>query len=190
MNEHESLPISEKSEKQRRWDEMAERVGKVTDKLEKPIDEGIKEGIIALNLFDINTSASCEGHIDHGVYAPWIDIQGKIPKDTREQFQELFKNKGQNEEKLKELSREIERRNLEEQRKILPHLDEFYHGRDVPSHKRLIIENISLGRLESQGVRFQKIEDEKVRQERLQEYREEMNAFISVLKDKYFQVEK
>jgi hypothetical protein len=186
MNEQEGFSSPEKGEKQRRWDEVAERVGRTVDRLEKHIDEGIKEGVIALNALDVNTHSSCEGHLDRGVAAPWIDIQAKFSKEEEEQFRELFKTKEENKEKFKESRDDIERRNLEEQRKIIPHLADFYKDRDVPFERRLMLGSATLGRLESQGARFQKIENDETKQVRLKEYQEEMNAFIAFLKERYF----
>jgi hypothetical protein len=176
MNGKENFPSFEKSERQRRWDEAAERIEKTVDTLGHHIDEGIKDGVIALNVLDVNTHGSCEGHLEHGTAAPYIDIRTKISKEELERWEEV-KN-------------EIERRNLEEQRRILPHLDDFYKGRDVPAQRRLVLGNVALGRLESQGARLHKIEDESTRREMLKEYQEEMNEFISFLKEKYFAEEK
>ena len=57
-----------------RWDELAEKFSHVTDKLDMPIDYGIFETVVALNALDIPTSASCAGHLDHGLPYPWVDI--------------------------------------------------------------------------------------------------------------------
>ncbi|MDP3769564.1 MAG: hypothetical protein U1A23_00585 [Candidatus Sungbacteria bacterium] len=62
-------------EKQKAWDVMAERVARTVDGVGKRIDENIKEAVIALNMLNINTSASCEGHLDRGNAGPWIDIK-------------------------------------------------------------------------------------------------------------------
>jgi hypothetical protein len=79
---------------------------------------------------------------------------------------------------------------LAEQKKIISHLDSFYGSREVPSDRRLILESAGLGRLESQGARFQEIEDEQTRRERLKEYQEEIDAFVAFLREKYFEGEK
>jgi hypothetical protein len=48
------------------WKELAEKFSYVTDKIGKPIDEGILETVVAFNVLDITPSMSCEGHLDHG----------------------------------------------------------------------------------------------------------------------------
>lgn len=39
------------------------------------IDSKMKNAVYILNLLDLPTTGSCEGHIDHGSPAPWIMIQ-------------------------------------------------------------------------------------------------------------------
>jgi hypothetical protein len=60
-------------EKQK-WDELAKKFSRFTDRIGMPIDEGIFETVVALNALDIPTSMSCEGHLDHGLPYPWIDV--------------------------------------------------------------------------------------------------------------------
>jgi hypothetical protein len=49
-------------------------VALLTDKLGMPIDANIQELVISFWMHNIKTEASCEGHLDHGVPYPWIDI--------------------------------------------------------------------------------------------------------------------
>lgn len=60
------------------WNEVADRFAMVTDKLGKPIDQGIFETVVALNVLGVKTRQSCEGHLDWGCPFPWIDIQPEI----------------------------------------------------------------------------------------------------------------
>ncbi len=189
MSDQKGFPNFEKSEKQRRWDEVTDRVRRTIDKSGKPIDEGIIEGIIALNISGITTHGSCEGHIDRGTRAPHIDIQAEIPRELEEKFKKLLKEIDGNRDEFIEVRDDIHRRNLAEQKKVIPYLDSFYGSREVSSGRRLVLGNVALGRLESQGARFQEIEDEQATQERLREYQEEMNAFVAFLKEEYFRSE-
>lgn len=61
-------------EKQTKWNEALSSVEKITDKLGKKIDSGIKETVTAFLINGFNTDGSCEGHLDHGRPYPWIDI--------------------------------------------------------------------------------------------------------------------
>jgi hypothetical protein len=49
-----------------------------------PIDSKIKETVIALMALGIPASASCEGHLDHGYGASWIEIMA--PNKPEEKF--------------------------------------------------------------------------------------------------------
>src|SRR5712691_8019638 len=61
-------------DQQERWKQGIEHWECVTDRLGNPIDPGILEAVVALNLLSIQTTASCEGHLDSGHCYPWIDI--------------------------------------------------------------------------------------------------------------------
>jgi len=67
-----------------KWDKVAGEIDNAADKEGYRIDEGIKEAVIALNAFEINTGQSCEGHIDNGRSAPWIRIEA--PNEPEERF--------------------------------------------------------------------------------------------------------
>lgn len=60
--------------KTQRYLEMRERVTTFTDKLGTPLDPGIEETVIALNLLGLETVQSCEGHLDHGCPYPWVTV--------------------------------------------------------------------------------------------------------------------
>ena len=66
--------------KQEKWQEIAIEVESWVDGLGYPIDPKIKETVIALNALGIPTIASCEGHLDHGLSHPWIDIDINTPE--------------------------------------------------------------------------------------------------------------
>src|SRR5580704_5515502 len=57
-----------------RWDAMAAKVAKRGDATGMGIDRGISNTVIALNLLGVPTSSSCEGHIERGLPAPWVEI--------------------------------------------------------------------------------------------------------------------
>lgn len=58
--------------KQEMWDEMSNEVSHWVDELGYPIDTEIKDTVVALNLLGIETTASCEGHLDHGFAFPSV----------------------------------------------------------------------------------------------------------------------
>jgi hypothetical protein len=63
---------------------LRKKVDKITDALGMPIDEGIKEAVIMFNAVGLYTSSSCEGHLDHGFPAPWIDVE--VSNEPKERY--------------------------------------------------------------------------------------------------------
>ena len=59
------------------WIEVSEKFSHVTDKLGEPIDKGIFDTVVALNILGFVTRQSCEGHLDHGLPYPWVDVTNK-----------------------------------------------------------------------------------------------------------------
>jgi hypothetical protein len=180
MKGHEQEPVL--SERRRRWQEAVEAVEHITDKLEHPVDKGVRETVAALNIWEINTTGSCEGHDDRGELAPWIDIEAKEVAALDKELENT-----NDEEVSRLITEDIERKNLVERRKVIDLLDEFYRDRHVPFSRRLVIEGMARGwsKLQSQGADLQRIEPDQMRKQRLQEYQEEMCAFTDFLKEKF-----
>lgn len=165
-------------------EEIKKWADNVRDRLGMPIDEGIKDTVIFLNAFGINTVASCEGHLDRGTGASYIDIESKEVSELEKQLEQVKRNKREREK----IIREIERKNLEERQKIMDLLDEFYKNRIVPYDRRLVIQSMEryVSRLQSQGANLQGIRTEDIKKEKLLEYHKEMEDFTKFLRDKYF----
>ncbi|HEY4033549.1 MAG TPA: hypothetical protein VGL94_06245 [Ktedonobacteraceae bacterium] len=162
-----SIQISIEKEKQ--WDEIAERASRITDKLGMPIDQGILETVIVLNLLGITTKQSCEGHMDHGIPAPWIFF-------TTPGIDEIPDYQG------------VMQKHVKDQQKVLALLDTFYADRHVSQSVRLFVypRNPGISNLESQGARCQYIASPEARALKLREYQEEMLAFTAFLKELFF----
>lgn len=60
------------------WNETVDKYAHTTDRLGKKIDDGIFETVVCLNMLGINTTSSCEGHLDWGLPYPWINIEPEI----------------------------------------------------------------------------------------------------------------
>ncbi|RAQ94635.1 hypothetical protein [Thermogemmatispora tikiterensis] len=56
------------------WQEACEALARLTDALGTPIDPGIVETVVLLNLLGFPTVQSCEGHLDHGPPYPWVTV--------------------------------------------------------------------------------------------------------------------
>lgn len=76
--------VTPSAEKERAWNTKVEEVRNRLDAAGGEMDEGIVDTVAALNIHTIPTSGSCEGHIDHGVPTPWIDIEA--PDEPSERY--------------------------------------------------------------------------------------------------------
>ena len=60
--------------KRANWQEAQTHVSSFTDRLGTPIDAGIIETVVVLNLLGLQTFQSCEGHLTHGCAYPWVSL--------------------------------------------------------------------------------------------------------------------
>lgn len=80
------------------WEEGCAEVARFADKLGAPIDTGIFDTVVALNLLGMTTYQSCEGHLDHGCPYPWVTlVDAKHEARTLVPWQQLcaLKNEAQ-----------------------------------------------------------------------------------------------
>jgi hypothetical protein len=203
------------SSRQEMWDKMSYEVNHWVDGIGHPIDKEIKETVIALNLLGIKTTASCEGHADHGTLYPWVDINNITPEiekiiqefsDIQEQFlnEEIrlktkypslsFKDLYEITEakKLKKLNNKrhsiiesLTRARVNCLEPLNQLLSEFYQNRKSIYDNILIVSRDSLCRLHSVGADKQTIRSQKEQSLYLKEYKEEMRAFTIFLKQKF-----
>ena len=167
------------------------------------IDAGILETVIALNALGIETSASCEGHLDHGTGAPWIDIEVLSAREQSmgaemfTQADRAFEEQTLPEEAIDALFAEAHREqdrvkaiHLEQGKILMSYLTAFYAVRRVPYDRQLAMLTRDMGgrsRLENHGADFQSVAPLEVRAQKLAEYQEEMRAFTEFLKQIYFE---
>src|SRR5581483_10722391 len=176
--------------KAQRRHEVREQVARLTDALGMPIDDGIFETVVLLNVLGIHTMASCAGHLDHGQAAPWVDIGDPearpLARVAMLKMQEIdqARNCGASAEESQirqgaaaQARLAVKRLHLIERAKLLRVLDLFYQQHEAPADRRLIInpkEWTGIGRLESQGADFQTVAPPDERATKLTEYQEEM----------------
>lgn len=79
----ETQPTPSHAVKQAEWDSKRQEIEHTVDGLGLDLDEGIKESVVAFNMNGLNTTASCEGHTDHGMATPWIDIGAPNQPEVR-----------------------------------------------------------------------------------------------------------
>jgi hypothetical protein len=188
-------------DKKQQWDDIVSIMAKVTDKLGMPIDQGIFETVIVFNALGINTSMSCEGHLNRGRAAPWIRFQTKenaVQMQAKEAIQHLEHLK-ENHAEASEiekwssevfcLSREASTTCFHEPKHIMDYLEAFYRDRLVPYERQLMLRVDSFGSsmLTVHGEPFQSLHSPEIRQQKLLEYQQEMQAFTVFLKQCYFQ---
>ncbi len=142
------------------WQETAMRMAGTTDRLGMPIDAGIMSLVVALNAMGVNTTFSCEGHLDEGSAFPWVRV-GAIENDPA-------------------LHERV-------QRKLMALLDAFYRQHPMVYDRHLIMERILRGQclLRPQGADFQESRDLSERARKLAEYQYEMQDFAAFLKRRF-----
>lgn len=69
------------------WAEACTAVETFTDRLGMPVDAGIFETVVVLNLLGLQTFQSCEGHLDHGCAYPWVTLNDV---ERNRQFTQLW----------------------------------------------------------------------------------------------------
>lgn len=72
-----------RKEKIKRWEEKEREIEEWADAMGKGIDEGIKRPVVAFSMMEFPTSASCEGHLDSGIPAPWVEISALNEPEER-----------------------------------------------------------------------------------------------------------
>lgn len=75
------------TERVHQYHEVCAYVQSLRDRLDIPIDPGIFETVVALNLLNLLTFQSCEGHLDHGCPYPWVTV---IDSERRSQYLRMW----------------------------------------------------------------------------------------------------
>ncbi|MDD3487782.1 MAG: hypothetical protein PHH35_00260 [Candidatus Pacebacteria bacterium] len=177
-----------KSEKEIAWEQKLAEVEHTADRLDKGVDEKIKETVAAFLVHEFTTDASCEGHItkegeeQHGLLYPWVDIYSPEPEGWS-------KAKGNKKEQLEQ---EWRITNFKQQRKMMGFLEEFYKGREIPFDARLTFSRMGIFggfRIQSFGAEMTVILTPEEKKQKLALYQREMADFTNFLKSKYLSKE-
>jgi hypothetical protein len=199
------------AEKLQRWEKVQDSFQNAVDCLGKELDAGILETVVALNALGFSTTQSCEGHLNWGIAAPWVDIKSnKIDQATIDEATFLL-NRAEaldiqlemasevteemdNEvslawEEYHKTSKERHRHVFELQAALQRLLGRFYADRRPEYDVIITLERMGDGfRLQSQGAEVQAIQPDELRAEKLLAYQAEMRAFTEFLKNEYFAV--
>lgn len=180
-------------------EQLKQQLKLTVDRLGMNIDEGIFETVLYLNAHGLNTTASCEGHLDRGLAFPWVEFSSKEAESAQEKFYELSKqrdlllkenNNNYESSEINEKSEEMWKQqadadslNREIAENLIDLLNKFYKDKQQDIDSRLIITSIgSAFRLLSQGGIFQKGRIEDQRENFLKNYKNEMKEFTEFLK--------
>lgn len=168
------------------WQESTHTVSRLTDKLGRGLDPGIRDTVIALNALGIHTAQSCEGHLDHGRPYPWVTIHSDEAKCLFEQSGAAFARASPEEGRM--LKHRAEEAQAQSQQLLLALLADFYAQRHVDYDRILIVYMRYPGTsiLESQGAASLIGQPYKVQAQKLAEYQDEMQSFAAFLKEEYF----
>ncbi|HCI82341.1 MAG TPA: hypothetical protein DHW02_21920 [Ktedonobacter sp.] len=185
--------------RQTQWDEMYACLSKTPDKLGRGIDAGIMDTVVVLNLLEMPTTMSCEGHLERAAANPWVHVGNHEGDKEFEGYFQLMQEarnaheQGQPSKHLFEQAhakrRAVRQKQLVFRQKLVDYLDMFYTQRFVPYDMRLVIQDLGDGtsRLENQGADLQEIVSLEEKQQKLLEYQAEMQAFTTFLKEQFFQ---
>ena len=180
-------------QKQQRWQEVAAWCDQLDPHY--PIDPGIKETVIVLNVLGIPTSMSCEGHL-HGPFIPWVNIAAPNFYEERGRIKKVqdWLSRQQDTEEIRKARKYVEQqqkniieKHLPIRKQLYSYLAAFYEKRTILYERRLILSGgDGVTGLSSQGGVLMEMLPLEERQERLLEYQDEMRAFTAFLKDIYF----
>lgn len=184
------------------FQKMKRKLKRTGDRLGRPIDEGIFDVVLYLNLLGIETEASCEGHLDHGVAAPWIDFvppaskqYTTLQKEARVCWEQLIAARDEGEpssviEKIQQdytsIHDEISLLLRDSLKPLVELLNEFYQDHNTRYEHMLMLHNsYQFVRLSHVGELFQDLRGKDQRKKHLIHYQKEMQEFMSFLRMKW-----
>jgi hypothetical protein len=174
--------------KNQEWEKLEREFKRTVDRLGKHIDAGILDTVVALNANGINTTASCEGHLDWGAPYPWVDVDSSDPRIAEiDQQIAILLSEGKKPE-TEQLYLEIAHLNYQEELKLGSVLEAFYQHHPIVYDRHIIfIHDIRGGcRIQSLGADTQEFRTPDDQALKLAEYQAEMQAFTDFLKGCFF----
>jgi hypothetical protein len=190
-------------DKQKQWVQMEELVKNTMHTNEH---DPLFQTFVALRIHGIYPRGGNNGFAESPTAAPWINIQSgkkELSDTTYEKLHELYIRLGLDKVKTRaEYEATIKQRTtydnavdkirfpiIRAAEKLSYLLDEFYKDRKVHYSARLTL-RFAAGyyiRLESQGILFQEVQSQELKERRLEVFRQEMKEFTDFLKKKYFE---
>ncbi|MGD0074766.1 MAG: hypothetical protein ABSD31_10555 [Candidatus Binataceae bacterium] len=167
------------------WTQTAREVARLIDGLGKRVDKGIQTTVTALRALGFPTTASCEGHLQHGMKAPWINIGDHHVRLVAKA--DTVTGKPQASPQMNVEMQEVRRTNLKAQERLLCLLERFYQRRNTRISRRLIVQPIGNGafRLTNQGAHVHDLFAPVNANRELRRCQTEMAAFTTFLEREY-----
>jgi hypothetical protein len=154
----------------KRVEEVRRWVDGIADRLGQPVDPGIKEIVVALKVLDFPTTASCEGHFDHGAIAPWVDLGPTRSRKPAGDCSSRWKKK-------------LDKRRQQIEWRLYEILTKFYTGRDVPADVRISLRQVGwdILRLTNAGAEALEVLPKPQQALKQELYRKELQEFASFI---------
>jgi hypothetical protein len=172
-----------------RWNKKIDEIGEIRDGLGKKVDGAIVETVAIFRLFGFTTTGSCGGHVKRITGGPYVIFESPEAARLAREARALGKKVNEVSQEYNTLRDEAVKHSVREVQKLIPYLNDFYHGRETPYENRLIIRTFPLTYtcLKCQGAELAKVLDAKKSKELLLRNRAEMHDFTEYLKRAYFE---
>lgn len=180
------LPLS----KTEQWEQLAADVDTWGDGLGYPLDEGIKETVIVLNLLGFETAQSCEGHQNWGQPFPWVYFKYKDPiydelAKKYEDIDPLSENYGEEIVKVSEQMDNVIPLQIQEIQPLNDLLDEYYStAKKEP--KWFVLPGANIYFLYPIDFEIAEVRQGEERAAMLEVYRAEMKDLTEFMKNKFY----
>ncbi len=152
-------------------------VERTADRLGYPIDPGIKGLVVMLKAFGLSTTASCEGHLDHGSPYPWVDV-GVDSYEYGASQNPTYRDFASNEVQVEAVS-------------MQRLLNDFNLSGSGEPGCDLVIDQWTVSKARLQPARAKEIEamPEQAKNEQMLKYRKEVGAFAHFLRERFLNPE-
>ena len=179
------------------WNQKIEELHGVGDKLGLGIEEGIIEVVAALNLNEVKTTQSCEGHLDRALAYPWVQIGSEKSENIdqkreqayllRKKLQETGVDSKEDLKQIHKLEDEVDVLVGEALKRPIGLLVDFYKekGGGEDNERLVVVDFADGGRLQSQGASLQITRLSEDKKSKLEIYQSEMKRFGEYLKGLY-----
>lgn len=156
------------------WRAIRRWVDKLSDKLNLPIDPGVRDLVTTCNAMGLRTTMSCIGHYPQDrCPTPYITLEPPTPDHPNWDDNPVLRDD------LKDHLRALKR-------KLLGFLEEFYHKRKTPYHAMLKVEKwAKCIMVENNGRDTFDVETPKTKNKHLRQYQREFLDFSRFLKRKF-----